>query len=79
MCTGSPGTSCVAAVALRLDSYSLGVVLLLLGDAPELLGGVPIYTYGGIAYFCEVATMFRSYPYVSQVGRSSPQFPLHVL
>ena len=44
MCTGSPGTSCVAAVALCLDSYGLGVVLLLLGDAPELLGGVPLHT-----------------------------------
>ena len=41
---GSLGTSSVAAVALRLDSYGLGVVLLLLGDAPKLLGGVPLHT-----------------------------------
>ena len=44
MRTGSPGTSCVAAVALRLDSYGLGVVLLLLGNAPKLLGDVPLHT-----------------------------------
>ena len=41
--TGSPGTCCFAAVAL-LDPYGLGVVLLLLGDAPELLGNVPLHT-----------------------------------
>ena len=44
MRTGSPGTSCFAAVALRLGSQGFGVVLLLLGDAPELLGGVPLHT-----------------------------------
>ena len=41
---GSPRTSCVAAVALRLDLYDLGVLLLPLGDAPEFLGGVPLHT-----------------------------------
>lgn len=44
MRTGSPGTSCVAAIALRLGSQGLGVVLLLLGDAPELLFDVPLHT-----------------------------------
>ena len=44
MHTGSPGTSSVAAVALRLGSRGLGVVLLLLSDAHELLGGVPLCT-----------------------------------
>ena len=42
--TGSPGTSSVAALALHLGSRGLGVVLLLLGDAPEPLGGVPLRT-----------------------------------
>ena len=41
---GSPGTSSVAAVALRLGSRGLGVVLLLIGDAPKLHGSVPLLT-----------------------------------
>ena len=41
--TGSPGTSRVAAVALRLGSRGLGVVLLLV-DAPELHGSVLLRT-----------------------------------
>ena len=44
MGTGSPGASCAAAVALCLGSHGLGVVILLLGNAPELLGGVPLHT-----------------------------------
>ena len=44
MGTGSPGTSSVAAVALRLGSRGLGVVFLLLGDAHEPHGGVPVCT-----------------------------------
>ena len=44
MGTGSPGTSSCAVVALRLGSRGLGVVPLLLGGAPEPLGGVPLRT-----------------------------------
>ena len=40
--TGSPGTSSFAGVALRLGPRGLGVVPLLLGGAPEPLGGVPL-------------------------------------
>ena len=39
MHTRSPGASCAAIVLLVLGPRGLGVVLLLLGDAPELLGG----------------------------------------
>ena len=42
--TGSPGTSRVAAVVLRLGSRGLGVLVLLLGDAPELHGSGPLRT-----------------------------------
>ena len=42
--TGSPGTSSFAGVALRLGPRGLGVVPLLLGGAPEPLGGVPLHT-----------------------------------
>ena len=41
---GSPGTFYIAAVALRLGPRGLGVVPLLLGGAPEPLGGVPLRT-----------------------------------
>ena len=41
---GLPGTSCPVAVVLYLAPWGLRVVLLLLGDVPELLGGVPIHT-----------------------------------
>ena len=44
MRTGSPGASCAAAVLLVLGPRGLGVVLPLLGDAPELLGDVPLHT-----------------------------------
>ena len=42
--TGSPRTSGFAGVALRLGPRGLGVVPLLLGGAPEPLGGVPLRT-----------------------------------
>ena len=42
--TGSPRTSNFAGVALHLGPRGLGVVPLLLGGAPEPLGGVPLRT-----------------------------------
>ena len=42
--TGSPGTSSFAGVALCLGPRGMGVVPLLLGGAPEPLGGVPLRT-----------------------------------
>ena len=44
VCMGSPGTSSFAGVALCLGPRGLGVVPLLLGGAPEPLGGVPLRT-----------------------------------
>ena len=44
MRTGWPGAACAAAVVLLLGPRGLGVVLLVLGDALELLGGVPLRT-----------------------------------
>ena len=42
--TGSRGTSSFAGVAFRLGPRGLRVVPLLLGGAPEPLGGVPLRT-----------------------------------
>ena len=44
MGTRSPGTSSFAGVALRLGPRGLRVVPLLLGGAPEPVGGVPLRT-----------------------------------
>ena len=44
MSTGSPEASCAVAVLLVLGPHGLGVVLLLLGDARELLGHVRLHT-----------------------------------